>query len=233
MENSELQEEKIIKLGKLFVKELNLEPGVDTLSRWMAHYLAEKMTEVEILPIGNKRDQAQKECFEVILKLWERRWTLLNGKRPFENFEPILRLLEKINPENDHDYYTRVILNRQYPELEKTNLLNKDATDWIKVVNEIDRVSRIWIDFCLKEAVKSLTTEKTEEWIKEAENIPNNEDVQVIKILFNTDSKTVATSEELSAYRKKQLEKRIDELNNFIKLNALILKSYQNELEKL
>jgi hypothetical protein len=42
MENLEPQE-KVINLGKLFVQELKLEPGVDTFSRWMAHYLAEKI----------------------------------------------------------------------------------------------------------------------------------------------------------------------------------------------
>jgi hypothetical protein len=42
MENLE-QSEKIIDLGKMLVKELGLEPGGDTLARWMAHYLAEKI----------------------------------------------------------------------------------------------------------------------------------------------------------------------------------------------
>jgi hypothetical protein len=43
MESSETLD-KIINLGKLFVKEFKLELGVDTFSIWMAHYLAEKIT---------------------------------------------------------------------------------------------------------------------------------------------------------------------------------------------
>ena len=42
MEQSE-QQKAILELGKLFVKELDLEKSVDTLSRWMAHYVAEKI----------------------------------------------------------------------------------------------------------------------------------------------------------------------------------------------
>ena len=40
MVSSEIQE-RAISLGKALVQELELEPGVDTLSRWMAHYVAE------------------------------------------------------------------------------------------------------------------------------------------------------------------------------------------------
>ncbi len=233
MENSELQEEKIIKLGKLFINELNLEPGVDTLSRWMAHYLAERMIEFEKFPIGKNKDYAKKECFEVILKLWEHRWTLSSGNKPFENFEPVLRLLEKINPEIDDDFYTGAILNSNYPELEKTDLLNKIGADWIRVSTEIDKVARIWIEYCLKQAVRGLNSEKTEEWLNAAEKMPKTEDIKVINILLNTDSNESNATADLTDYRKKQLEKRIDELNNFTKLNKLMLKSYQNELAKL
>lgn len=32
--------ESVIALGKRLVEELGMEPGVDTLGRWMAHYVA-------------------------------------------------------------------------------------------------------------------------------------------------------------------------------------------------
>jgi len=35
MESSEIRK-RIINLGKVLVEELNLDPGVDTLARWMA-----------------------------------------------------------------------------------------------------------------------------------------------------------------------------------------------------
>ena len=45
-ENSEIQK-KAINLGKSMVEELGLDPGVDTLARWMAHYVAEQIAIAE------------------------------------------------------------------------------------------------------------------------------------------------------------------------------------------
>lgn len=51
---------------------------MDTLARWMAHYLAEKMEKAESAPEGEAKESAQRECVELILRLWERRhaWPL-------------------------------------------------------------------------------------------------------------------------------------------------------------
>ena len=84
MEDSGLQT-KVINLGKLLVKELGLETSNDTLSRWMAHYIAEKIAKSESLPLGKEKDDAEKDCLETILKVWERRWLLPSGKRPLED----------------------------------------------------------------------------------------------------------------------------------------------------
>ena len=44
------------------MKELKLEPGVDTFSRWMSHYLAEKISVAEQSE-GGEKEAAEKECF--------------------------------------------------------------------------------------------------------------------------------------------------------------------------
>lgn len=106
MENLKRQKQ-IINLGKLLVKELGIENSVDTLSRWMAHYVADKIVFIENLTDGKEKDNAQKECFEIILRLWKNRWELPAGKRPLEDFEPILKVLEKINPEKEDLFFYR------------------------------------------------------------------------------------------------------------------------------
>ena len=63
------QQKKAINLGKLLVNELGLESSNDTLSRWMAHYISEKMLLAEKLPEGEEKNKAEKDCFETILKL--------------------------------------------------------------------------------------------------------------------------------------------------------------------
>lgn len=59
MENSELQEQ-IINLGKLLVQELKLDPGSDTFSKWMAHYIAEKMKTAEQAMYDQDKKEAEK-----------------------------------------------------------------------------------------------------------------------------------------------------------------------------
>lgn len=232
MENSE-QQKQIIKLGKLIVKELNLDPGVDTLSRWMSHYIAEKITFAERLPNGKTKETAQKECFDVILKLWNHRWVYLNRSRPFKDFGKILDVLEKINPDSDNDYYSRVILDRQFSILTEESNINSDTKNWIDVVVEIDKMVRIWIEYCLQQSVKTISKDKTEEWINASESLPKSEDIKVIKTLINFAPEVSLNDEEIKSSQKEHLEKRISELSRFNEVNSLILQSLKDDLNEI
>jgi hypothetical protein len=64
-----------IALGQRILKELKLDRETDTLGRWMAHYLAEKMECAASVPDGIVRETDQRECVDLILRLWERRQT--------------------------------------------------------------------------------------------------------------------------------------------------------------
>src|SRR6266436_3211912 len=80
----------ILTLGCKLVEELGLEPSVDTLGRWMAHHIADLMLEAKSAT-GKEKELAEKNCFEAILALWKHRAELPNGKRPFEDLEPVIR----------------------------------------------------------------------------------------------------------------------------------------------
>ena len=136
------QQDQIIYLGKLLVKELGLENSVDTLSRWMAHFLAEKISLVERLPESIEKENAQKECFEIILKLWESRWELPSGRRLLENFRPILNVLEKINPENREPFFYRQA--SRVVETDKVSNID-EINKYIETIEQIDKVTRIWM----------------------------------------------------------------------------------------
>jgi hypothetical protein len=71
MESSERSQE-ILSLGNKLVEELKLADSNDTLSRWMAHYLAELMTQAESAT-GEAKANLEKQCFETILKIWANR----------------------------------------------------------------------------------------------------------------------------------------------------------------
>lgn len=234
MENLE-QQEKVINLGKLFVKELKLEPGVDTFSRWMAHYLAEKMSIAEQAE-GHEKEAAEKECFDVILKLWEHRHSLPSGRRPFQSFEPILDTLSQLNPDTEKPYFYNSWRNQDLAELETDNLDHKSVEEWMSIAKEIDKTVRIWIEYALNQAANNAKNERTKQWINNTINLSDNADASIINfILDNNPSFDVEDydKEDFSKqYDLERLKKRIAQLQKFSQLNENLLSSYKTKLEK-
>ncbi|MBS1507034.1 MAG: hypothetical protein JSS79_10345 [Bacteroidetes bacterium] len=229
MENSE-QLEKIIDLGKMLVKELGLDPGVDTLARWMAHYLAEKIQSVEKLPEGAEKAEAEKECCELILKIWEHRNHMPRGKRPFESFEPILNVLKSLDPDNSAPFLHR-ISEHELKELENTNSNYKDIKLYIESVVEIEKVARVWMESLLNQAALKVSDEKTKAWLQTASRVSLSDDIHSIKIVVKNFN-LLEDDDDSSSQNSSRLEKRIQQLEKFGKLNEFLLKTYRDELER-
>lgn len=233
MENLELQE-KILNLGKLFVKELKLDPGVDTFSRWMAHYLAEKISFAE-QSTGSEKKTAEKECFDVILKLWEHRNTLPSGRRPFENFEPILDTLSKLNPEKEESYFYNAFRYQDKEELENSD--SNSVKKWMNIAEEIDKTARIWIEYALSQATNIAQNEKTKEWIENAINLPKRADAGIINILLDNSPNFNIENNDKDDFSKQysieKLKKRISQLENYAGLNEALLTEYKTDLDEL
>lgn len=234
MENSETLD-KIINLGKLFVKELKLEPGVDTFSRWMAHYLAEKITIAEKSQ-GKEKEVAEKECFDVILKFWQHRHALPSGKRPLQSFEPILDVLSKLNPDREELYFYNAMRNQDLSELETDNVDYKSVEKWTNIAEEIDKTARIWIEYALSQAARIAKNERTKEWIENTENLSDNADTRIISTLLNNNPSFDIEDYDKDDFSKKhdveKLKKRISKLQKYSQLNEVLVEAYEAELEK-
>lgn len=234
MESSETLD-KIINLGKLFVKELKLEPGVDTFSRWMAHYLAEKIT-IAGQSQGKEKEIVDKECFDIILKLWQHRYSLPDGRRPFQGFEPIFEILSRLNPDNEETYFYRAIRNQELSELETGNFDYKSVNKWTDIALEIDKIARIWIEFALSQAADIAKNETTKKWIENAVNLSDNSDTSIIRILLDRnlsfDVENYNEDDFSKKYEVEKLKKRISQLQKYSQLNEALVKAYKTELEK-
>jgi len=234
MESSETLD-KIINLGKLFVKELKLEPGVDTFSRWMAHYLAEKITIAEQSQ-GKEKEIAEKECFDIILKLWQHRNSLPDGRRPFQSFEPIFEILSRLNPDKEETYFYRAMSNQELSELETDNINYKSVKKWTDIALEIDKTARIWIEYALSQAAGIVKNETTKEWIENAVNLSDNSDTSIISILLDRnlsfDVENYDRDDFSKKYEVEKLKKRISQLQKYTRFNEALVKAYEAELEK-
>ena len=97
MELSKLPSE-VLKLGARIVRELKLEPSVDTLGRWMAHHLAEVMQEAESAEGGDK-ELALERAVDLILKLWSHKQSLPNGAYPLNELKAVMSVVQRLSPE--------------------------------------------------------------------------------------------------------------------------------------
>jgi hypothetical protein len=228
MEQSEIQE-RVINLGKALVQELGLEPGVDSFSRWMAHYIAEQIAAVENTA-GDEKAKAQQRCFETILTLWQHHSSLPNGHRPFENFEPIFRTLNGLDPENPQPFY-------RYWQKETDDELESPASEikeWIDLALGIDSAARVLIDFAVKQAAANAVDEKTSAWLRNAANLTDADDITVIRLISgNLDEQHSDNPLHLQKQQKKSLKSKIEKLEAFLELSQAIRLDLIDDLERL
>ena len=150
--------DEVLALGHKLVNELDMEPRVDTLARWMAHYVAELIDAAANAPLA-ERAACQKRCFDAILELWSHRAELPNGKRPFENLEPIMRALESLDPEDETPRFLRAIRSTIVEGNE-----NSQTQSLLELVRNLDLTARIVIGYYLAEAARS-STDKSKDWV--------------------------------------------------------------------
>lgn len=221
---------KVISLGKALVDELGLEPGVDTLSRWLAHFIAEQLACLDNAK-GEEKAQVQHRCFETILTLWQHRSSFRNNHRPFENFEAIFKTLDALNPENRHSFYR--FCNQ---DDEADNFGNdEDAKRWLNMAIGIDQAARVWINFALSQAVERALDEKTKDWLDKAISIMPDDDLVVIRRLVSKDEE-IGEGEKANQIRIdkiKNLEKKLEKLDGFIELSQFIRNEIIDEIQQI
>jgi hypothetical protein len=234
-ENSQTQKQAI-SLGKALVQELGLEPGVDTLSRWMAHYIAEQITTVEN-ESGEGKSKAEIKCFNTILKLWQHRSAIPNGKDPFKRFGPIFHALEKLDPENKHPYFFNDPPSKS-SDLNKTSKSRTQITQkWIKTALGIDRTARLLIGYSLKQAAKNAIDGKTISWINKSIDLGDDEEKRIIVHLIGAEEKNnndnKIDNQRIKQRQEKSLKYRIEILDVFLNFIDSLRKELKNELDNI
>lgn len=222
MEDLEMQK-GIIQLGKTIVNEFQLDPGVDTLARWMSHYIAEQIVLSEKSEM-DKREKSKEKCFEMILQLWNHRSDFPNRIRPFKDFDSILNVLSSINPENNTMFY----YNQESIDEKKEP---SEVQYWLEIAKEIDKVARIWLDFSIKKAASIATNEKTIELLKNINIFHEGKDTLLYKLLLE-ESYLEKEFEDLREYNNVEIQEKIKTLEYFTELNKEILEHYNKIINK-
>lgn len=217
--------EAILTLGKRLVNELGLESSVDTLSRWMVHYIAEQMEIIEFAEEEEKK-LAEEKCFETILKLWRHMSYYKSGLRPFEDFEPIFNTLNRLNPNNRNPYYFQNEYSRMKVDGDSKNNI---VTQYLSLATGVDKVARIWLKFIFQSAAEAAVDEKMKEWIEAVIPLSDNAEASLIVRILSNDE--LDDFEDNSVNRVKYLEERIEQLEGFRDFNEKLISMYKKEIE--
>jgi hypothetical protein len=212
-------------LGQAIVRELKLDPGVDTLSRWMAHYIAELIKNLETAKVKDRYNEYSK-CADAILKVWERRYILPDGKRPFEEWEPIFETLESLNPDEKKQRYYRPVRIAA----ERTKQDSKTRR-WLDLAKGLDYSAKILIRYCLVQAAQTTST-KTKKWINlvEASEDENFDELPIIRGI--TEENDLLNATKIDDQKRKLLEDRINKLNGFITMSVGLMHEMKEQLKK-
>ena len=219
-----IRSDSVLALGRKIVDELDHNRPSDTLARWMSHYIAEKIEEAEAAT-GEARERKMSECCDAILMLWDYRSRLPNGKRPFEDFEPIFRVLRSL----DMDDATPRYFNQIRPAIDKKDedTLN---TQWLNKATEIDYAARILIRYCLTIAAQD-SVEKSRDWVTLAEAIRKEGDIMIIRYITNDTD--VLNSEDVDDSAKIIMEDFLEKLEGFNQLSAELSLRFRQQLDQV
>lgn len=218
--------EAVVALGKKLVAELELADSVDTLGRWMAHYVADLMHGVES-ETGADRLARQAELRDAVLALWEHRFELPNGTRPFRDFEPILRALESLDPESTAFRYLPF---SQTPDDESGE--SDETRQWLELARSLDRVSRMLICHCLASAANSALN-KSMEWVSLAERsgIDDNPESRIVRFLV--EQSDLSGEPNPNDYQRSVLQERYEKLEMFRSLATGLADDIKRQLSGL
>ncbi|MEQ3663784.1 hypothetical protein [Olleya sp.] len=178
MEKSKQSEEDILKLGKKLISELKLDDTVNTLARWMTHYLAELMCSIETTESETDKIELKKECCNLIIELWQIR-DRLPIQKPLDNaheFLEILRVLKK--EEKSASMMPRWVEYRTVPR----------DSPWSSFVEKVKHNSEKIFYRAIEVNLNNELLIKDNEWLNEHKEFLSDEEKEIIQHL-NTISK--------------------------------------------
>lgn len=204
-------EEEIIKLGKKLVRELDLEYSTNTLARWMSHYLAELMGNIDNIKSEEEKTILQQECCDIILKVWSQKENLPITK-PLDNLKPIIEILEVLKEQKEVSILPRWL---EYNSLPRNN-------EWASLVDLVKNNSEQIFSKVVQMNLHKDILSKDKEWLKENKSFLSRDEINFLELIDvmndNDFSKGVIdlNNFEMSDDNSKRIKFMFDELENLI-----------------
>src|SRR5688572_9100660 len=163
--------DEVIRLGKRLVEELGLVKSVDTLSKGMAHYLAELIQDAERTRNPVKRKKASAKCCELIVRLWERRAALPKGAKPLGSLEPLLIQMGSLL--SDNDPYLAVAHE------------HRAVNPWCRFVLDSHSIEKRMTRIAMLTAIAEANFGREKRWLVENKKSPSKQEAGIIQLFDN------------------------------------------------
>lgn len=210
----------ILNLGKKLVAELGLEDSVDTLGRWMAHYVAELISDVEPASLS-ERPVKEARCAAAILELWRHRHDAPGGRQRFEP-EPLLRAIASLDPESPGYRY--------FAHLRESAKGDDDAVQsWLRLADGIDTTARMLVVQCLV-AAAAQARDRSRDWIAMADAAGIEDDPPAAALRFVNEQQALLEDVEPNEANREKLTQRLKRLKAFIQLAKMLKNQLTRQL---
>lgn len=214
-------------MGRLIVKQLGEHANHDVLSRWLAHYISQQINLAKSAK-GPAKAVAEERCFETILKLWKHRASFASGMRPFENYEGIFKVLERIDPENPTPFYRFPGKAEQEPE----NQTDPTQT-WLDNALAVDGMAKAMIQYSLEKAAEKAGNDESLALFNEAIELLEDHELEVLIRFIKTGEQADGEDSEKALREKfeKATRTKIARLDEFIRASKAIRESLVLDLK--
>jgi hypothetical protein len=133
----------------------------------MGHYIAELIDKVEHAVNEKEKNLLQKECFEAIMKLWDKRNTLPIESMPLGRIKPAIDVLNEFMRKKDI--------------WEQMHFAN--SSSWESLAVKIHNNQWDAIRICIQAAIAEDTMEREKVWINECSEALSLEEKEIIEKL--------------------------------------------------
>lgn len=151
----------MLELGKLLASELDQS---DTLGRWMAHYLAERITSLEETS-ESERAIANAEVADLVLRLWSLRRQLPSGRLPLAEVDEVEAAIERLSPGRRPWAYFGAFAADTEPSAKET-----ETSNTLKAAMLVDQLSGDLVHALIGRAA-ALAEDTDAAWVRHAERI--------------------------------------------------------------
>jgi len=226
MEQLRRSEEEIIKLGEKLIKELDIEYSENILARWMAHYLAELIENINNSESDVEKKLLQKECCDIILKVWAQKEDL-PIRKPMDNLKPVIEILQVLNEKKEIRILPSWLEYKAFPR----------DNQWAYFVDLVKNNSEQIFNKVVQMNLQKDVLCKDKDWMKENKALLSKEELNFLELIdvisknnLNKSGLTDLNNFELSDDNEQRIKFLFEELENLIDEQKKALSKIKKEL---